>query len=225
VLAARQAELGRVLDPAAWPATYVQGNPAGATGLAGLHIIAAVGVEPKPLRDGGRAVGAIIEDGGIRRVFIGDIRATSVAPDPVAQAESMYAEALRLLDLAGADFRRVARTWIYLSDILSWYDEFNDVRTGVFQRLGLIDRNCKGYVPASTGIEGTPPDGSLCTMDLIAAEGPGVSLRMLDSPRQCGATEYGSMFARAMLVSEAAGDTVYVSGTAAIDDEGPASVT
>ncbi len=219
-MAARQNELGRLLDPASWPATYVQGNPAGGAGLAGLHLVAVSGATPVPVRDGGRAVGAIVQQPGIRRVFLGDLRSPRALPDPAAQATGMYAEALRLLDLTGSDFKRVARTWIYLSDILSWYGPFNKVRTKAFRDLGLISDHSNSNVPASTGIEGTPPDGSLCAMDLIAVEGSGIEMRPLDSPRQCGATKYGSMFARAMLVSEAAGDTVYVSGTAAIDDAG-----
>jgi enamine deaminase RidA (YjgF/YER057c/UK114 family) len=220
VRAARQAELGRILDPASWPATYIQGNPAGGIGMAGLHMVAVSGANPTPVRDGGRAVGAILEQPGIRRVFLGNLQSPEVLPDPAAQAREMYAETLRLLDITGSDFKLVARTWIYLSDILSWYGEFNKVRTKVFRDLALISDTSNSNVPASTGIEGTPPDGSLCAMDLIAVEGPGIEMRPLDSPRQCGATKYGSMFARAMLVSEAAGDTVYVSGTAAIDDAG-----
>jgi enamine deaminase RidA (YjgF/YER057c/UK114 family) len=132
----------------------------------------------------------------------------------------MYSEAVRLLQCSRSDFRHVVRTWIYLSDILSWYGEFNEVRTGAFREQGLIGETSDGRVPASTGIEGTPPEGSLCAMDLIAIEGPGVSVQPLHSPRQCGAPEYGSMFSRAMLVSEPAGETVYVSGTASIDEEG-----
>ena len=219
-MAARQAELGRILDPTSWPATYIQGNPFGEAGLAGLHMVAVAGSTPVPVRDGDRAAGAILEQPGIRRVFLGDLRSPEPLPDPAAQADRCTPRRLRLLDLTGSNFKRVARTWIYLSDILSWYGPFNQVRTKVFRDLGLISDTSDSNVPASTGIEGTPPDGSLCAMDLIAVEGPGIEMRPLDSPRQCGATKYGSMFARAMLVSEAAGDTIYVSGTAAIDDAG-----
>lgn len=221
ILSARQDELGRVVDPTRWPVTFVQGNPAGGVaGLAGVHMIAVRGDEPERVVDGERVAGAIVRRAGSRRVFLGNLRARVAYPDPVAQAEEMYSEARRLLDLAGTDFTRVPRTWIYLSDILTWYDAFNVVRTRNFRELGLIRDACDSNVPASTGIEGTSPDGFLCAMDLIAVDGPGVTVRPLDSPRQCGATDYGSMFARATLVSETAGETMYVSGTAAIDGAG-----
>jgi len=138
-----------------------------------------------------------------------------------AQAQAMMEKAEAALKQFDADFLSVPRTWMWLRDILSWYDEFNHVRTSFFTERGLIGAGTRQSMPASTGIGLCPADGSDCSMDLTAVLEPSESIRFLPAvgKQQC-ALEYGSAFSRASKAITPAGETVFVSGTASIDADG-----
>jgi enamine deaminase RidA (YjgF/YER057c/UK114 family) len=121
----------------------------------------------------------------------------------------------------GADFLSVPRTWMWLKDILSWYDDFNHVRTKFFTERRLIGAGTRQSMPASTGIGLGPADGANCAMDLIAVLEPTDCTQYLQAAgkQQC-ALEYGSAFSRAARSIMPAGEAVFVSGTASIDADG-----
>jgi enamine deaminase RidA (YjgF/YER057c/UK114 family) len=121
----------------------------------------------------------------------------------------------------GADFLSVPRTWMWLSDILSWYDDFNRVRNKFFTERELIGKGSRQSMPASTGIGLYPAGGGECAMDLTAVLEPADSIQFLGAvgKQQC-ALEYGSAFSRASRSITPAGETVFVSGTASIDASG-----
>jgi enamine deaminase RidA (YjgF/YER057c/UK114 family) len=145
----------------------------------------------------------------------------------------MFELAQAALRLAGADMRSVARTWLWLGDILDWYDGLNQVRRDFFRRCGLIGGpGDQPRLPASTGIGVRPAGPATCSMDLRAVCPPaGVPLAdgeliqhhhaagMQDSPYR-----YGSAFSRAATAvspaGQGAGRTLFVSGSAAIDPSG-----
>lgn len=138
------------------------------------------------------------------------------------QAREMFLRSYELLRRAGGDMRRVARTWLWLGDILSWYDAFNDVRTRFFHECGLVNGSPDdAHLPASTGIGIGPAPRGACAMDLVAVVGerPGIRLHN-DCGRQRSAYNYGSAFSRAAVAPTPAGQAAYVSGTASIDAEG-----
>ena len=54
------------------------------------------------------------------------------------QATDMFKKADLLLKQVGADMHSVARTWIWLKDILKWYEIFNKVRTQFYIEKELI---------------------------------------------------------------------------------------
>lgn len=137
------------------------------------------------------------------------------------QARTMMEKAEAVLKQFGVDFLSVPRTWMWLKDILSWYDEFNDVRTSYFKDRGLIGPDFRQSMPASTGIGLCPSDRSDCSMDLVAVLKPQRSICFLPAVgNQQSALEYGSAFSRASKAITPAGETVYVSGTASIDANG-----
>ncbi len=137
------------------------------------------------------------------------------------QARACLERAEWALRKVGADFLSVARTWVWLNDILSWYDEFNGVRNRFFAERGIIGRGGGQSPPASTGIGLGAADRSDCAMDLFAVIEPADSTRYLQAGgRQGSALEYGSAFSRASRTATPAGETVFVSGTAAIDTTG-----
>jgi len=133
----------------------------------------------------------------------------------------MMEKAESALKQFGADFLSVPRTWMWLKDILSWYDEFNHVRTNFFTERRLIGEGTRQSMPASTGIGLGSADGSHCAMDLMAILEPQNSIQFLQAvgKQQC-ALEYGSAFSRASRAVTPAGQTVFVSGTASIDADG-----
>jgi enamine deaminase RidA (YjgF/YER057c/UK114 family) len=137
------------------------------------------------------------------------------------QAKAMMIKAEAALKKLGADFLAVPRTWMWLKDILSWYDQFNRVRTGFFTERGLVGAGTRQSMPASTGIGLGPANGGHCAMDLIAVLEPADCTQYLQvTGKQHCALEYGSAFSRAAHSIMPAGETVFVSGTAAIDADG-----
>jgi len=137
------------------------------------------------------------------------------------QAQFMMEKAESALKQFGVDFLSVPRTWMWLKDILSWYDEFNHVRTKFFTERRLIGEGTRQSMPASTGIGLGPADGSHCAMDLTAVLEPQNSIQFLQAVgKQHCALEYGSAFSRASRAVTPAGQTVFVSGTASIDADG-----
>ena len=138
-----------------------------------------------------------------------------------AQAQAMMEKADAALRQFGANFLSVPRTWMWLKDILSWYDDFNHVRTKFFTERRLIGIGTRQSMPASTGIGLGPADGGNCAMDLMAVLEPTDCTEYLQAggKQQC-ALEYGSAFSRAARSIMPAGQTVFVSGTASIDADG-----
>ena len=135
-----------------------------------------------------------------------------------AQTTAAFHQAQTLLAHAGASMQDVARTWIWMDDILSWYPDLNRARTDFFKQCGLL--SSPGQLPASTGIGISPARGKVA-IDLFAAWGTSNTVtRFHSAGHQRSAYEYGSAFARAARVLTPAGPTIFFSGTAAIDAAG-----
>jgi len=132
----------------------------------------------------------------------------------------MLAVAEKAVHLAGGDLFNVARTWMWLANLLEWYDDFNAVRNELFRQRGLLAKDAKHQLPASTGISVAPAGGAHCAMDMVASIGNGILSRFLTGGDQSSAFDYGSAFSRALEAKTPAGTAVYVSGTAAIDADG-----
>ncbi len=146
------------------------------------------------------------------------------APDvtePVKQARLVFEMAESILKQVNADMFLVPRTWMWLADILSWYDDFNAVRNQFFIERGLITKDRSNKMPASTGIGIGPNSSAVCGMDLTAVLEPSRPIEYLDAAgNQNSALDYGSAFSRASRAETPAGTTVYISGTASIGTDG-----
>ena len=144
------------------------------------------------------------------------------------QAETMFRKAEALLKSQGASYRDVVRTWIYVEDILDWYDEFNLARNTCYTDFGLFrnvdfDHAEDIFSPASTGIAGKNPVGASTIMDLLAVtqrSNTEIQVRALPGIRQRSPHRYGSAFSRATCVVEPEGKWIFVSGTASINEKG-----
>ena len=193
--------------------------------LAGVQVHAVISdTKPEAIVLDGILCGRIIRLPGRTYLTLSDIcpdEAAQKAGDPSEQAKVMMEKSESVLKQFGADFLSVPRTWMWLSDILSWYDDFNHVRNTFFTERGLIGQGSRQSMPASTGIGLYPAVGGKCSMDLTALLEPADSIQFLGAvgKQQC-ALEYGSAFSRASRSITPAGETVFVSGTASIDAGG-----
>ncbi|MBE3071033.1 MAG: hypothetical protein IMZ66_12430 [Planctomycetes bacterium] len=197
--------------------------PAGAMGpLVGVQVHA-VSCDDKPsvILSEGQPRGRSIGVGGARYIAFSGL----VAPEAGSasdQARSVFEKAASALRAAGGTMLNVARTWLWLGDILAWYDDFNKVRNRFFQDSGLLNaERHERHLPASTGIGIGPAGGPRCALDFIAVMGDGAAVECYRAAgMQQSAFNYGSAFSRVASATTPAGKTVYVSGTAAIDEAG-----
>ena len=219
--------VGNLPDP-----TYVEGNPVWGTGFAGAHIIAAVqgGVSQSTVSNleyQGRVCGRSLRRFDTEFLFLGDVgRSLGVSPalSRPEQTREIIEGAERILRYFGLKLNNVIRTWFYLDDILDWYSDFNNERNKVYARADLFGFGDDNLLPASTGIEGKSPTGLACTLDLIAVRahenGEYPYVCRLSNPRQNEAFDYGSAFSRGAYLREKGLTHVYISGTAAINEQG-----
>jgi enamine deaminase RidA (YjgF/YER057c/UK114 family) len=209
--------------------SFVGGTPIPKRGLAGLQLWAIQAVDRPAVRTmavDGNPVGRKFSHHGISYASVASVEPSAVghySPNLKDHAASMFQESARILNSYGLSYRDVARTWIYLPQLLCWYDDFNAARREVYKQFGLADGARPFWLPASTGIQGQSPRGYECMMDLLAVSGradSGHRLEMLNSPLQCEAYDYGSFFSRAVELRDESVSRIFVSGTASIDSQG-----
>jgi len=203
--------------------------------VAGVQVHAISNSQPEVVKLDGKPCGRILRTSSCTYLTLSNISAATLRSSSLRstspqsprrrgageQARAMMEKAESILKQFGADFLSVPRTWMWLKDILSWYDDFNHVRTKFFTERRLIGEGTRQSMPASTGIGLGPADGSHCAMDMTAVLEPTNCTQFLQAvgKQQC-ALEYGSAFSRASKTITPAGQTVFVSGTASIDADG-----
>ncbi|OHB84672.1 MAG: hypothetical protein A2Z38_07770, partial [Planctomycetes bacterium RBG_19FT_COMBO_48_8] len=165
--------------------------------IAGVQVHAVSGDRPEVIRLDQTGCGRILRAPGCTLLTLSGISAPQAGKN-TEQAQVMMEMGESILKQFGADFLSVPRTWMWLKDILSWYDDFNKVRNDFFTERGLIGAGTRQSMPASTGIGLGPDNGGHCAMDLTAVLEPSDSIRFLQAAgkQQC-AMEYGSAFSRA----------------------------
>ncbi len=215
VLTTRKAALG-LRDDGIAPTLLDTREPE--TPVLGVQIHAISGIDrPQLLSEHGRPVGRAFDIAGCHYVTATGLVAPRDSSRP-EQARQVFEQAERLVKQAGGSFSDIARTWIWMDDILGWYDQLNQVRNGFFNERGLFSG--AGFMPASTGIGVSPVLGKIA-LDVFAAWGkPNIVERFGAVGNQRSASEYGSAFSRAARMDTPAGQTVFCSGTAAIDSAG-----
>ncbi len=204
------------------PATVLTAPASRDTHIAGIQIHAITGKStPQPLILDGKHVGRSYEQDGRQWLFISGLTAPEKGSNEL-QARAVYHQAAQILHMHNMNFRNVARTWVWIRNILDWYDQFNTARTAFYQQENLVDNNGEShYLPASTGIGVAPADGGACGLDIIAISDGDKSIQSFHSSQdQNSAFSYGSAFARAVTVPMPSGPALLVSGTAAIDQNG-----
>ena len=218
----------RVLGDAGRPATTCIGQPP----LSGAHLeLSALAVVPRPgaswsaddvTRPATCTCEACAPGLRARVVRVGEqtsLRAGNVygaGRDPVEAAYDMFRAAEGLLAEAGMAFGDVLRTWIHVRDIDRDYAALNEARRRFFRDRGIERR------PASTGVQGIPfPAAHDFSMSLYALEASRpLDVAVMSTPSLNEAWSYGAEFSRGLRLGSPAGATLFVSGTASIDEAG-----
>lgn len=201
-----------------WPVTWVEGAACDGGLIAGIHVFALTGSGVKRIMKDGYVVGSVIEDGAMRQCLLGGMGPRQICSCRAEQTRETLQNMEGALAQAGFSFGDIVRTWFYLDNLLSWYGDFNQVRTHAYSQIQFRT----GSLPASTGISGQNPNGTALTAAAWAVQplNPSVRVEEVASPLQCPAPTYGSSFSRAMEISFACGRRLFVSGTASIAPDG-----
>ncbi len=179
--------------------TYVEGKPLSGSGFAGVQmfVVTPGGSEEAEVSTfswKGQPRGRLLEYPGVLYVYLSGLHGDPTGPRSV-QVGQMFERADEMLRSLGGSFNDVVRTWIYLTDILDWYGEFNAARNEQFRKSGLLGETVTGFLPASTGIGGRNSEGASCVCDLLAilkGDRPGLNFCTLSNPSQNEALEYSS---------------------------------
>lgn len=211
------------------PFSYLEGSPCRGNDLAGIQMIAVRPASDEDywtIRDNGIPCGCGWKRKDVSYTYLTGITGSDGGqPDRREQTARMFDTINRILLSQGFEYKNVVRTWIYLSDILDWYADFNKVRTGKYREFDIIPANSvpseidRFYLPASTGIGGKNPVDTWGTSDVLAVAGD-VQIDVLPGIQQKSAYRYGSAFSRGICIRERDHRQVLVSGTASIDDRG-----
>ncbi|TAN37447.1 MAG: endoribonuclease L-PSP [Verrucomicrobia bacterium] len=203
---------------AGWPLLWVQGDVCTGTHVAGVQAFALDGSPLRRVVLDDRVVGSFWSDADADYCLLAGILPADLTADRTIQTRSCFERIEAALQMVGMDFAHVIRTWLFLDNLLDWYDEFNAARTTFFQEHGVFNR----LVPASTGIGAGNPAGAALAAGALAIRPRHnrVSIQEVSSPLQCPATKYRSSFSRAVEVGYPDRRLLIISGTASIAPEG-----
>ncbi len=207
------------LDDCVSPTWLVSGGAGGSVVGIQVHAIAECGA-PDILTFNHTPCGRVVRIPELLYLTLSNIQQPDIS-GLANQARAMLQSAESILNDVGINFGAVPRTWMWLKDILKWYNVFNQVRNTFFRERGIIANNGDRRMPASTGIGIHTGNDSVCAMELAAVAGRQSFIEYLDSGgNQKSALDYGSAFSRSCKTRTPAGYTVYVSGTASIAADG-----
>jgi enamine deaminase RidA (YjgF/YER057c/UK114 family) len=214
---ASEAVLKDIFGRMDWPMTWVEGKSCSPSSIAGIQTFCFTGKIERVALDG-KIVASVFADGGTRQCVVGGLSSRKVLSSHSIQTGEALENLQTVLALAGFDLSDTFRTWFYLDDILSWYRDFNEVRTKIYD--GLKFRS--GSLPASTGIGAKNPAGGAVALSAWALKplASDTGAKEVASPRQCPAPAYGSSFSRAMELVSSSGGQLLISGTASIAPAG-----
>lgn len=206
------------LGAAEWPVTWIEGASCEGRPLSGVQAFAVSGCPVTRVRLGTQVVGSVYDDGEARHGLFGGLGPTSVLLRPAAQVQQFLGNLEWALGLADFTLGDVARTWFYNDEIVSWYGEFNRVRSEHYGKVKFRT----GSLPASTGIGARNPAGAALVAGAWAVQrlDGGTCAQEIGSPLQCPAPAYGSSFSRAMEISSGGMRRLLISGTASIEPGG-----
>ena len=203
----------RIFGPVDFPVTWIDGASCHDHPIAALQALSFSGAVRR-IEMNGRVVGSVFEHSAARHCILGGLGPLKNVSTRADQTKQTLEHLQTALARAGFSLADVVRTWFFLEDILSWYDDFNRARTEIYSRAKFQS----GSLPASTGVGAKNPSRAALAAAAWAMQplDNSVCVREIASPLQCPAPAYGSSFSRAVELSSAAGSQILISGTASI---------
>ncbi|KUG22847.1 putative translation initiation inhibitor [hydrocarbon metagenome] len=122
-----------------------------------------------------------------------------------------------ILDLFQMKESEIARTWLFMRDILNDYEAMNTAREKFFAKWHTAASH---FLPASTGIQNRMAGNEILAFEFCAFSGNSVVIRQVSSPLQNEPTNYGKLFSRAVIIEFPRSKLLFISGTASIDKTG-----
>jgi enamine deaminase RidA (YjgF/YER057c/UK114 family) len=210
--------LEKVFKSIEWPVTWIEGNESESEKITGTQILALSGVSLTPITIDNRIVGNSYTSDGGKICYLGGLLPDHTSRSNMDQTSVVFQNMEKALNSVGMDFSHVVRTWLYINNILDWYDDFNIVRTDFFNKRNVFE----GLVPASTGVGVANPESAALVAEVLAIkpDSDKIQIEKVGSPLQCPATDYKSSFSRAVEVKFSDYKRLYISGTASIDGDG-----
>ena len=205
-------------EDAPWPSSWLQGDACQSGEMLSMQVTAISGLPTEAIELNGRKVGFTYEDEYARYCRLGGLTPPSADLSRGEQTQIVFEDMKAALAMCDMPFNDTVRTWLYLDDLLAWYDDFNRVRTDFFEAHGVFDK----MVPASTGIGASNPAGTAIMADCFAVhpKSKAMTIQAVPSPLQCSAEDYRSSFSRAVELGYPTHRSLSISGTASIDPEG-----
>lgn len=111
----------------------------------------------------------------------------------------------------------IARTWLFMRNILDDYEDLNKARKEFFAKWNWAANH---FLPASTGIQNRIIGNEILAFQFCAFSGDNVAIKQISSPLQNEPTAYGKLFSRAVVVKFSRSKLLLISGTASINKEG-----
>jgi len=209
--------LEQKLGGTGFPISWIEGDNCTGSFINGVYLFAVSGIDVRRLLNGDKVVGSFYSTDSASYCFLGGLY-SDLMLSPFLQTHSILNTAGNILEQVSMNFSDTIRTWYYLDDIKSWYDDFNKARDFFF----FSNDTFNNRLPSSTGIGGRNETGSKLGLELTAVKGVGnnISIGTVNSPLQCPATSYGSSFSRALLYSDGEFSNLTISGTASIGPNG-----
>jgi enamine deaminase RidA (YjgF/YER057c/UK114 family) len=204
----------RIFGKVEWPVTWVEGRAGEGALIAGIQVTALGAGDAHPIRIGERVVGTVFEHGSARHCLLGNLGPMQPLASRPDQTKQTLESLNHALESAGFSLSDTVRTWFFLEDILSWYEDFNRARSQMYAAVNFKT----GSLPASTGVGAQNPAGTALVLGARAMTALDAAARAIEvaSPLQCPAPAYGSSFSRAMEISTATARQLLISGTASI---------
>jgi len=137
------------VDTINWPITRVSSDDPGSYPMAGIQVHLVEDANVEPIKADGQVVGSVFEDSYARYCLLGNVLPDNVGAGKEEQAVQVFGKWKSALEQVGMGVCDIVRTWLFLDDILSWYDVLNKVRNDFFGKEGVYDR----VVPASSGTD------------------------------------------------------------------------
>jgi len=173
--------------------------------------------------------------GGLSWIHTAHGTPSEAAPHTYDRSAELFQKMNSAIEMCGADFSQVIRTWIYIGDIVGpiddtqRYKELNRARADFFQDITFGDGRVPSEIdwliyPASTGIGAAGKEVVISAL-AMTSDRKDIKFLPLENPLQTAAFDYQAKyspespkFSRAMAVTTPDEAIIFVSGTASITE-------